>query len=49
VNEKTETTVSGLYVAGEVMGGVHGGMRIPGYSLTQMIVYGFEAGKQAAD
>lgn len=48
VNQKTETTIPGLYAAGEVMGGVHGGMRIPGYSLTQMIVFGFEAGKQAA-
>ena len=48
VNEKTETTITGLFAAGEVMGGVHGGMRIPGYSFTQMIVFGFEAGKQAA-
>lgn len=48
VNEKTETTIPGLYAAGEVMGGVHGAMRIPGYSFTQMIVFGFEAGKQAA-
>jgi len=48
VNEKTETTVPGLYAAGEVMGGVHGGMRLPGYSFTQIIVFGFEAGAQAA-
>jgi succinate dehydrogenase/fumarate reductase flavoprotein subunit len=48
VNEKTETTVPGLYAAGEVMGGVHGAMRLPGVSLTHMIVFGFEAGKQAA-
>jgi fumarate reductase (CoM/CoB) subunit A len=48
VNEKTETTIMGLFAAGEVMGGVHGGMRIPGYSFTQMIVFGFETGKQAA-
>jgi succinate dehydrogenase/fumarate reductase flavoprotein subunit len=47
VNEKTETTVPGLYAAGEVMGGVHGAMRLPGVSLIHMIVFGFEAGKQA--
>ncbi len=49
VNERTETTLPGLYAAGEVMGGVHGAMRISGYSFTQMIVSGFEAGKQAAN
>ena len=49
VNEKTETTLLGLYAAGEVMGGVHGGMRLPAYSFSQMVVFGFEAGKQAAD
>ncbi|MFH1122633.1 MAG: FAD-binding protein [Pseudomonadota bacterium] len=48
VNEKTETSVPGLFAAGEVMGGVHGGLRLPGCSFTQMIVFGFEAGKQAA-
>lgn len=48
VNEKTETTVQGLLAAGEVMGGVHGAMRLPGVSLAHMIVFGFEAGKQAA-
>jgi len=48
VNPNTETTLPGLYAAGEVMGGVHGGMRLSGYSLTQMIVFGFEAGKQSA-
>jgi succinate dehydrogenase/fumarate reductase flavoprotein subunit len=49
VNAKTETTLPGLYAAGEVMGGVHGGLRLPGFSFAQMIVFGFEAGKQAAN
>jgi succinate dehydrogenase/fumarate reductase flavoprotein subunit len=49
VNEKTETTIPGLFAAGEIMGGVHGGLRLPGYSFTQMIVFGFVAGRQAAD
>jgi succinate dehydrogenase/fumarate reductase flavoprotein subunit len=30
------------------MGGVHGGLRLPGYSFAQMIVFGFEAGRQAS-
>lgn len=48
VNDRLETTVPGLFAAGEVMGGVHGGLRLPGYSFTQMIVFGFEAGDYAA-
>ena len=48
VDEKVETTIPGLFAAGEVMGGVHGALRLAGYSFTQMIVFGFEAGKQAA-
>jgi succinate dehydrogenase/fumarate reductase flavoprotein subunit len=48
VNEKTETTTPGLFAAGEIMGGVHGALRIPGFSFTQWIVFGFEAGRQAA-
>jgi succinate dehydrogenase/fumarate reductase flavoprotein subunit len=49
VNEKTETTLPGLFAAGEIMGGVHGALRLPGFSFTQMIVFGLEAGKQAAN
>jgi succinate dehydrogenase/fumarate reductase flavoprotein subunit len=48
VTEKTETTIPGLFAAGEVMGGIHGALRLAGYSFTQMIIFGFEAGKQAA-
>jgi succinate dehydrogenase/fumarate reductase flavoprotein subunit len=48
VNEKTETTIPGLYAAGEVMGGVHGALRLAGYSFAQMMVFGFQAGKEAA-
>jgi fumarate reductase (CoM/CoB) subunit A len=49
INEKTETTIPGLYAAGEVMGGVHGAVRLAGYSFAQMIVFGFQAGKEAAN
>jgi fumarate reductase (CoM/CoB) subunit A len=48
VNEKTETSIPGLYAAGEVMGGVHGALRLAGHSFAQMIVFGFQAGKEAA-
>ena len=48
VNPQTETSLPGFFAAGEVMGGVHGGMRLSGYSLTQMIVFGLKAGEQAA-
>ena len=48
VTEKTETTIPGLFATGEVMGGVHGALRLAGYSFTQMIVFGFQAGEHAA-
>ena len=48
VNEKTETTVPGLFAAGEMMGGVHGALRVSGFSFTQMIVFGLVAGRQAS-
>jgi len=49
INEKTETTLPGLFAAGEVMGSVHGACRLSGYSFSQMIVFGFEAGLRAAE
>jgi fumarate reductase (CoM/CoB) subunit A len=48
VNERTETTIPGLFASGEVMGGVHGAFRMSGYSFTHMIVFGLEAGRHAA-
>ncbi len=49
VNAKTETTLPGLFAPGEIMGAVHGACRLSGYSFSQMIVFGFEAGKHAAE
>ena len=49
VNAKTETTIPGLFATGEIMGAVHGACRLSGYSFSQMIVFGFEAGKWAAE
>lgn len=49
INEKCETGLFGLYAAGEVAGGVHGANRISGNALTECLVFGSIAGKQAAE
>ncbi len=43
-----ETAIPGLYVAGEVSGGVHGENRLMGNSLLDITVFGRIAGKNAA-
>jgi succinate dehydrogenase/fumarate reductase flavoprotein subunit len=43
-----ETSLPGLYVAGEVGGGVHGENRLMGNSLLDIMVFGRIAGKSAA-
>jgi succinate dehydrogenase / fumarate reductase flavoprotein subunit len=48
-NEFGETNVPGLFVAGEVTGGVHGRNRLMGNSLLDILVFGRRAGKHAAD
>jgi cleavage and polyadenylation specificity factor subunit 2 len=40
--------IKGLFAAGEVTGGVHGGNRLAGNSLLECVVYGRIAGKRAA-
>ena len=47
-DSKGETNVPGLYVAGEVGGGVHGENRLMGNSLLDIIVFGRIAGENAA-
>jgi succinate dehydrogenase/fumarate reductase flavoprotein subunit len=47
-DEYGQTTVPGLLAAGEVAGALHGGLRLNGFSFSQMIVFGMEAGRQAA-
>ncbi len=42
-----ETNVPGLYVAGEVTGGIHGANRIGGNAMTEIIVFGARAGAAA--
>jgi succinate dehydrogenase/fumarate reductase flavoprotein subunit len=46
--ETGETSIPGLYVAGEVTGGVHGENRLAGNSLLDVLVFGRIAGKNAA-
>ncbi len=47
-NEKGETSVPGLFAAGEVTGGVHGENRLGGNSLMDVLVFGRIAGRNAA-
>lgn len=42
-----ETNIPGLYVAGEVAGGIHGANRIGGNAMTEIIVFGARAGAAA--
>ena len=55
INEKAEvlradlTAISGLFAAGEVTGGVHGGNRLGGNAVADIIVFGRIAGQSAAD
>jgi succinate dehydrogenase/fumarate reductase flavoprotein subunit len=49
INEKCETAVRGLYAAGEVTGGIHGANRLGGNALTEILVFGKIAGREAAE
>ncbi len=48
INDRCETDIENLYVAGEASGGVHGRNRLMGNSLLDVIVFGRNAGQQAA-
>ena len=43
-----QTTVQGLFAAGEITGGVHGRNRMMGNSLLDCVVFGRRAGRAAA-
>ena len=49
INERAETTLPGLYAAGEVAGNVHGANRTSGNALAETQVFGRRAGLYAAD
>lgn len=48
INENAETNIQGLYAAGEISGGVHGGNRLGGNALADTQVFGKRAGENAA-
>lgn len=48
IDDKGETTVKGLYVAGEAAGGIHGRNRLMGNSLLDILVFGRRAGVAAS-
>jgi fumarate reductase (CoM/CoB) subunit A len=48
IDEKSRSTIPGLYAAGEVTGGVMGANRLNGNSLADIIVFGAIAGEEAA-
>ncbi|NEE00507.1 fumarate reductase/succinate dehydrogenase flavoprotein subunit [Phytoactinopolyspora halotolerans] len=47
--DTAESSVSGLYAAGEVAGGMHGANRLGGNSLSDLLVFGRRAGAAAAE
>jgi succinate dehydrogenase / fumarate reductase flavoprotein subunit len=47
-DESQESTVPGLFAAGEVGGGMHGANRLGGNSLSDLLVFGQRAGEFAA-
>jgi succinate dehydrogenase/fumarate reductase flavoprotein subunit len=47
-NPDCETSIPGLFVAGEVTGGIHGENRLMGNSLLDVLVFGRIAGRNAA-
>ena len=48
-DEHAETTLEGLYAAGEIAGGTHGRNRMMGNSLLECCVFGRRAGRAAAE
>ena len=48
INDRCESSVPGLYAAGEVAGLVHGARRLGGNALTECLVFGARAGREAA-
>jgi len=49
INEKAQSTIPGLYAAGEVAGGPHGADRLGGNMMVTCQVFGQRAGKYAAE
>src|SRR5262249_33536254 len=47
--ETAQSTIPGLYAAGEAAAGLHGANRLGGNSLSDLLVFGRRAGKAAAE
>jgi fumarate reductase (CoM/CoB) subunit A len=48
INENAETSVPGLYAAGEVSGNTHGANRLAGSAVPELLAFGDRAGRNAA-
>jgi fumarate reductase (CoM/CoB) subunit A len=48
INTEAETSVTGLYACGEIVGATHGANRLAGNALTECMVFGEIAGRNAA-
>lgn len=48
VLDKEGNIIQGLYAAGEVTGGIHGGNRLGGNAVVDTVVFGKKAGEFAA-
>lgn len=49
INSQCETSLPGLFAAGEVTGGVHGANRLSGNAFTEMVLWGHRSGRFAAE
>ena len=49
IDERCRTTIPGLFAAGEAAGGVHGANRLSGNGLSEPLVFGRIAGREAAE
>jgi succinate dehydrogenase/fumarate reductase flavoprotein subunit len=49
IDERTRTSLDGLFAAGETTGGVFGAARLGGAALSDTVVFGAMAGKEAAN
>ena len=49
VLDEQQQPLSGIFAAGEVVGGIHGGNRIGGNAVADIVIFGRIAGENAAE